>query len=294
MENVYITKYSFSQISSKLKTKINLNREELIDYIVNDFEELDITKEKIADLINTNELEEFYLFKNILINFEKFLNEIENNKKNIQDHVKSQNNSLLFNISEPAYHLNSSCKWMSKSFYNVKLPDNLHIEEKLKIEIKDWILKNKSNYNFQDLNHLFKQKFNFSFDLIEQRIDNSGTQSFENKEIDYIFDEEIKEKFKQLKFFFDQDFAQEILNYKYADSWKILKNKEFYSQNVIDLHTVKDAFKNIIQDYYIKKYNKELKFNSSTLERIGFKKCKACEKELTPLVYNPVEIELDF
>jgi hypothetical protein len=282
MLKVYITNASMKQISKSLRTKKTfITRDEMLENIIEDSELSSlISKEQFNEIFNNNDLKDFYFMKMMLKDFGTLITTIQGNKNIITDYINNQNKIYAYQVKAPAYHSNTSCQWMNKSFNNIHIPQNCLSDEKTEQKVKEWIYTHK-NLSFEEINEKFKIEFNCKEGLEKVSRDNSGLTDFENNEIGAIFQTEIKNKYKQLKFFLDGDFANKVANFRYASSFKIkdiLKNdndKESH-QAILDFHTVKNMLQTIIFDFYKSKYNAELSFEDTILDSIGFNQCKGC------------------
>lgn len=282
MSKVYITNASMKQISKSLRTKKTfITRDQMLENIVEDSELSSlVSKEQFNEIFNNNDLKDFYFMKMMLKDFGTLITTIQGNKNIITDYINNQNKIYAYQVKAPAYHSNTSCQWMNKSFNNIHIPQNCLSDEKTEQKVKEWIYTHK-NLSFEEINEKFKIEFNCKEGLEKVSRDNSGLTDFENNEIGAIFQTEIKNKYKQLKFFLDGDFANKVANFRYASSFKIkdiLKNdndKESH-QAILDFHTVKNMLQTIIFDFYKSKYNAELSFEDTILESIGFNQCKGC------------------
>ncbi|CAA6804478.1 MAG: Unknown protein [uncultured Sulfurovum sp.] len=50
---------------------------------------------------------------------------------------------------------------------------------------------------------------------------NSGHKNFENKKVELDLEEKIKNKYTQLRFYFDFEFADKLQKYRYAPEYKV-------------------------------------------------------------------------
>lgn len=110
---------------------------------------------------------------------------------------------------------------------------------------------------------------------------NSGNKIFDNKKIELDIDEKIKNKYTQLRFYFNFELADKLTKYRYAPEYKVEKivsmekNKELH-QPIREFHEAKKVLKEMLMVSYQKKYNKDLTFNSQLLESLGFRGCSVC------------------
>jgi len=284
MSIVYITNASLNLISKSLRIKkTKISREGMLENLSSDFGiEHIITANILDDIFNSNELKDMYFRKMVLKDFHILMNEIEGNKQIIKNYVDESNKKYAIKVKEPAYHIYEDCAWMRKSFKNIQIPTQFLKNSELTIKVENWISENK-NMRFLELNEKFKTLFNSKEDLIEIDRKNSGSTSFDNKKININFNTEVKTKYKQLRFFLDGDFADKLKNYKYARKYEIknfLKNNRDINSHktILDFHDVKEELEDIIYNCLRETYNKELKFERTLLDEIGFNICKSCSK----------------
>jgi RecG-like helicase len=213
--------------------------------------------------------------------FKELMTNIQGNRNIITEYVNNQNKRYAYQVKAPAYHKNINCQWMNKSFNNIQIPQNslsdIHTEQK----VKEWISANKK-LAFEELNQKFKIEFNCKEGLEKISRVNSGSTDFENDNLEKTFQQEIKIKYKQLKFFLDGELTKKVANFRYAPSFKIkeiLRNNkdEKAHQTILNFHSIKDAIKKIIFDFYKSKYNEDLSFEDTILDSIGFSKCRTDE-----------------
>jgi hypothetical protein len=288
-QNVYITNASLNMIFKSLRNKkISLSREELLSHISLDFEdEFEGTsfRDNIHLTFNTMELKEIYFEGMVLKNISKVIDEIEGNKNIIEEYIMNSNKSYAYQIKAPAFHTTNNCNLLQSNFENIVIPEDCKIDETKRELIKEWIKANRNKYpTFTDLNAKFKIEFQCDCNLEEVSRLNSGSIDFENYNIKVSnIVSDIKNKFVQLRFFFDSEFAKKIENFKYATTYKLKnqlsidKDKETH-KSIIDYHTVKDSLRQMISEHYRYNYNIALSFDQKILKAIGFRSCNGCNK----------------
>lgn len=284
MSKVYITNASFRMITKSLQyKKCKLNRDELLQNISDDFAtefENESFIENIRQFYNSNELKDIYFGKKLLEDFAELLKDIEGNKEIITEHVERSNKMYAFEIKAPAFHNSQSCHWMMSDFKNIIIPEDCKLNSDKYQKAIQWIIDNK-NLSFFELNSKFKIEFECDCDLEEVARTNSGEKEYDNEQINFNLYTQSDKNFRQMKMFFDGEFAKKVQDLKYAPSHslkKILKNykDEPYYKTIIDFHTMKEATKQMIIKYYQHKLNIDLSFDQSLLESIGFRKCNGC------------------
>ena len=267
MSKVYITNANLNLISKSLKRRLKISRTYMISDISDDFDKEFLTYNHLNDILNTDELQDIYTKKNILRDFSKLLDSIQQNKTIVTNYIKTENQKYAFTIKQPSYHRVQSCEWMKKNFNNIEIPHECISNKEKSDQVKKWIKNNEENLknNFNYYNNLFKYEFNCIEGLKQINLKNSGYEDVDNKTFEMDINTKIKEKYRQLRFFFDTEFADKIMNFRYAPNYKIndiLENEQNQNlkKNIIDFHTIKNELKNIIIQYYKDKYNTDLSF----------------------------------
>lgn len=273
-------------ISKSLRyKKTKLSREEMLNNISSDFAHEfsdDIFLENISSFYNTNELKDIYFIKLLLKDFKELLNEIDGNKNFITEYVEKSNRMYAYSINSPAFHKESNCQWMKSDFENIIIPLDCRLDTEKKTKALEWLKKNKG-LSFSELNSKFKIEFECDCDLEEVKKQNSGHDAFDNTQIKLDLYKEVNEKFRQMRMFFNGEFAKKVQSLKYAPSFglkKILKNNtnDPYYDTIIDFHTMKESVLHMIINYYQNKFNIDLSFDQPLLESIGFRACSGCQK----------------
>jgi len=284
MSQVYITNASLNQISKSLRSKkSNRSRYEIMENISNDFTSNEIISNDILDeLFNNSELKDIYFMKMILEDFSMLLEQIDGNKNIITESIARANKQYAYGTKAPSYHHDTQCQWMNKMFTNIEIPRECIEDIEMEKRAKEWLMEFR-NLPFQELNEKFKIEFNCSVGLQQIERKNSGNVSFDNEEVQLNFNNEVKAKYQQLRFFLDDEFSEKLNKFKFAPSFKLKQilsndNDTNSHQSILDFHSVKNSLKQIIYNFYKEKYNSELSFESTILDSIGFNKCRGCNK----------------
>ena len=183
---------------------------------------------------------------------------------------------------------------MKNDFKNIIIPENCNLSIEKRQKAIKWLSDNK-NLLFFELNSKFKIEFECDCDLEEVERSNSGEIEYDNEQINFKLYSETLKTFKQMRMFFDGEFAKKVQDFKYASSHNLkkmlhnYKDTEYYN-TIIDFHTMKDVTKQMFIKYYQYKLNIDLSFDQSLLESIGFRKCSGCAK----LTYVKQNNNLDF
>ena len=108
--------------------------------------------------------------------------------------------------------------------------------------------------------------------------ENSGNIEIENNSLENLIFKTEK-SLKQLKLYFNTEFAKKIKNYRYAPkiTEELLKNeKEEVKNEILEFHKVKKEFIQLIFSILQQKYNTDLSFDKTILDFIGFRNCSVC------------------
>jgi len=242
MGNVYITEANLRLIFKSLKSKNSFSRIDMITDIADDNNILDgiISKEALDELLNNVELQDLFLFKHIVKDFDEILNVIDKNRESIKEYIHSQNSKWEKKIKFPAYHYDSNCEWMKKDFKNIDKRTHEPIH----------------------------------------RV-NSGHKNFENRKVELDLEEKIKNKYTQLRFYFDFEFADKLQKYRYAPEYKVeniisTEKDTRLHEPIREFHQAKKILKDMLMTFYQKKYNRALTFNNKILDSLGFRECSVC------------------
>jgi len=241
IKNVYITEANFRLIFKSLRHKNTFSRVDMIADIAED-KILDgsVSSEAINELFNNFEIQDLFLFKYILKDFNEILNKIDKNRESIQEYIKSQNKQYERKIKFPAYHNDINCKWMKKDFKNIDKTTHQVVYKK-----------NSRNRNFENRQ--------IELDL-EDKIKDKYTQ------LQFYFNFELADQLAKYRY------ASE---YKVDDIISMEKNKKLH-QPIRDFHEAKKILKEMMMSFYQKKYNKEVTFHNQLLDSLGFRECSAC------------------
>jgi len=275
MTIIYITNASLNMIAKSLKGKIAMgNIDDTVQQLINHQELSDFTNvTNIREIFNINEIQELYRIMLVVKDLKKIIMDIKGNKEIITQYINMQNRRYAFEVKAPAYHKERECKWLLSPFENVEIPERCVDEEGAK-KAKAWVRKHKSLL-FEELNEKFKKHFNCEEGLILVERKNSGQTDFEDKNLVEIVSEGIVKKYRQLRFFFDHEFADKVRNLRYMPFYKvdtILQNDKDTQthQTVYEFHQVKSDLKHMLINFYIAKENPDISFDEKLLDSIGF------------------------
>jgi len=278
MENVYITNASFNLIFKSIKDKANItqDRETMISDIAPNNDALQNT---LQTLFNDKELKRILLKKELLQNLASVFKNLMDNKKDIEEYIEKSNQTYLYSIKAPAYHIDKNCSCSYNSFHNIKFSDQLQNDPNID-KMKQWIKAN-SKLKFAELKKQFYTKFNLKSGLEEVLYKNTDTISLNNFDLKTLL-EDIEGQYvlnQDILNDSNEKHRKQINNMKFA-SWMQFQKMKFKDQELADkiqqFHIYKNSINNMIFKYLKLKTNAELSFESSLLESIGFRKCQKC------------------
>jgi hypothetical protein len=301
MSTAYITKRSFKLISSKISKVITTDKDAMLDELAGDFPLDDlIDSRKLNELLNRHEINEMFIAKKLFENFSGFIEEIRNNQSSIRETIQRQNRHMAQEVKMPAYHLDDRCGGMLSGFFNIAFPDSLNAT--LTTEAKQWtrmhpdyvaMLNHRSDPQafqtcFARLSGAFKNAFGCREDLRIIDLANSGAASVDNRRVAELvknpyaaLEEAFLEKYTQLRFYFDGEFADKIRHLVYMPHYKVdgylQTQKDPKAGTVIhEFHTVKQQLITVMTEVYRQKYGFDFSVESEILDALGFRPCRRC------------------
>lgn len=282
--------------SKRILRKINLN--DIPDI------EGDVYKKPIY-FLSKWETKYLLLMQSLLKEPEKFAIEV------YQPVVNKDTFQYVFESEQPpSYHSNKSCERLTSNFKNFEVPfeikarerenaekegkstEEIDIAEKKQVEVfRTWFKENFELFT-NDTEGFLKQldiKWNIQRNVNEIERDNSGVESIENlnlaeleKEIDKVISEagkyfvnnkdrqHIIRRFQKLTFLAYRKGNIDINNTELSDE----ELREF----LLEYDTkFKKPLKELLIQYYRIKYNPDLSFEGSLLERLNFRQCSVCD-----------------
>lgn len=190
-----------------------------------------------------------------------------------------------------AYHKFNNCEKITSVFKNFHIPDS--IREKGEIEVKrfrEWFKEN-GKY-LEEKPDLFSSKlfiaFNVQMNSKSIQVKNSGIAEIDNLNLNQL-EQRIKDILSlAIKFYNDNPSLKEVLDRFKKYTFLAYKNEEIKDNetNLTDCElksflkeydlNFKRPMKEMLLQYYMIKYNPELKFSGLLLEQLGFKQCSTC------------------
>jgi len=282
MKTVYITKANLNRIISNLKSTVTFSIDSVVNEIEKDLQQYNLFHEDhITDFFNNNELKNIILYKKVLSSeFETIINNIKQNKQNINYDIANSNKKYLFKTDRPAYHSDSTCHYLNSDFNNIRLPEQYN-NDNVKKNLQKYI-----HLPFNHINNIFQKLYNTNEQLTEIHYDNTGSTTFINSKVkDLIVIEQKAIKYKkQLRFLLsNENIGKKIANFRYAPTSKlalVIQNEDVQTKKaIIEFHEAKIKLKEIIYNLYNIKNNQledKFHFNQYVLDEIGFKACRGC------------------
>lgn len=269
-EKVYITLSNLERITQTTKPDIILNGK-IHDRTIYFFSEIEI--------------------KNLL-SIRTFLNNPSFFVDNYYSPILSEDNhKYVFEVGKPAYHKRNDCERLNSNFRNFEIPEKIKEEGKEKIsEFRNWF---KENLDLLDNPVVFVKRLNEKFGIKTNpkaiQYENRGTEEFENLNLYFIPATIDKLVFKAADFYKSSSKKEQDILKKFSTrTFLAFSDKKIEDNNTglsdSELKTfLKDydtTFKKPIRNLIIKKFigeaNEALRFDSTLLDKLGFKPCKKC------------------
>ena len=285
MDKVYITKASTRLIFKSLKEQdAKVTNVEIQKELEDDFANASIVPENAFNIFfNFKELKNIYKMKMIFKNLDTLLSSVADNKEIVTKYIEIENKRYVKDVKAPAYHTLTECKWLNSDFSNIQMPTEIK-DAAMREKIKGFLNIHKDK-KFDEINTLYKEEFGSLKDLVEVHLKNSGTENFDNNEMIASLIAKIKNEFSNMDSILHSGVNnaenKTIKNIKYADSWRIksilkgnLSNED--AEKVKKFMETKKSLEETIFNFYREKYNKDLSFEGTVLDSIGFRICSGC------------------
>lgn len=266
----FITNYNFSKI--------------IKDIDIRDTVEGDVYKKPIY-FLNNNEKTKLLKIRMLLQlhhqDLVKYYTKVEK---------KEDTQSWIFEGGTPAYHQIPDCSTLSSEYINFPIPEEI----KGNNTVKDFRLWFKENMHLiaDGKEDIFKLHLLTKFGVQLQskiQIPNSGKKILDNLELTEL-ERRIDAILSEASSFFGSASSREkdaikkyskrafLHNSKYAinDNDTGLSEKELRGFLFTYDTKFKTPMKDLLQQFYMVKYNPTLEFKGSLLEQLGFKKCTKC------------------
>ena len=193
-----------------------------------------------------------------------------------------QDNPYYLNVygGSPSYHASINCSRLNSEFKGFRIPKEL-LDAGKGPEARQWYRQNK-NLAPDQLEMRFHLRFGIKY--IVEEYDNSGVREVDNRSVQEI-EEAIKEQLEKADKFGNSYEEKRIIK-AFGTIHYITKRKHFHA-NYYDTNKVKEVIERfnkeirypliqLLQAYFIRKYNSELDYNGKALDQLGFKPCAQC------------------
>lgn len=282
------------EIVSKIGTNVKINEKV---YITNfNFER--ITQKTKPNIVFSGEIHDrpIYFFgeyeKKKLLAVRTFLNNpsffVDNYYSPI---ITDDHHKYIFEGEKPAYHKRNDCERLNSNYRNFEIPEKIKEQGEEKInEFRKWFKENLNLLNTPDVFVMrLYSKFGISTNPKAIQYDNTGTDEFENLNLFFIPAVIDKLVFKAADFYKSSSKKEQDILKKFStrtflafSDKKIEDNNTGLSDSELKtfLKDYDNTFKKPIRNLIIKKFigeaNVDLKFDSTLLDKLGFKPCKNC------------------
>lgn len=254
----------------------------------------DVYKKPIY-FLGKSEVKYLLLMQSLLKDPEKFAIEIYKPIVNV-DTFK-----LVYESEQPSsYHLDSKCDRLNSNFKNFEIPFEIKVRafeqggeelEKMQVQkFRNWFKANLDLYVNDP--EKFLRKLDIDWNVLrkmeEIEKDNSGIKEIENLNLQELETEIDKIISEAGRFFTNNPDKQSILRRFQKLTFLAYSTKEIYSNDtglndnelkefLLKYDTsFKKPLKKLLLEYYRVKYNPDLTFEGTLLERLNFKLCSSC------------------
>jgi hypothetical protein len=221
----------------------------------------------------------------------EFLKDPENILKVYKKRVTVDSKQFIFEGAKPSYHTYSDCQNLKSKYNNYEIPQEIKDRGDDEIyKFRTWFKQNQNYLEEKPDLFIFKLKIAFNLGVLPSAVvyDNSGITEIDNLNLNDL-ESRIDNILKLAgSFYTDNPDKQTILKrfQKYtflAYSKNPIKNNDTQLSDD-ELKSLlfeydmkfKKPFKELLLQYYMVKFNPELKFNGLLLEQLGFKICQNC------------------
>lgn len=221
----------------------------------------------------------------------EFLKDPENIISVYKRRNKIDTKQYIYEGLQPAYHAQKNCGNLQSKYRNYEIPEE--IKERGEEEIKKFRSWFKLNQNYLESKpDLFIAKMQIAFNLstvpTAVDYDNTGATEFDNLNLDDLEDRIDSVLRAAGNFYKDNPDKQSVIKRFQKFTYLAYKNEEIRNNDTELTDTelksflfeydykFKKPFKDLLLQYYMVRFNPDLKFNGLLLEQLGFRKCKSC------------------
>lgn len=205
--------------------------------------------------------------------------------------ITEDSNRYIFEEGSPAYHRRQDCERLNSNFINFEIPLKIKQQGKEKInEFRKWFKENLHLLNNPDVFAMrLRAKFGITTNPKAIEYENRGISEFDNLNLYFIPAAIDKFVFKAADFYNSSSENEKNILKKFSkhtylafSDAKIKDNDTGLSDSELKkfLKDYDSAFKKPIRNLIIKKFieeaNEDLRFDSTLLDKLGFKPCKNC------------------
>lgn len=273
MSKVFITKSNLNSIISSLEEN---NQSET-------FDKSNVYKWDIY-FLNKKDIERLHKQR-------EFLRDPENLYKIYKKRTKTDSKKYIYEGMQPAYHEISDCEYIRSNFKNYEIPDEIKERGDFEIEkFRKWFKQNQTY--LENKPDLFVAKLQIAFDLnIVPRVvesENTGITNIENMNLNEL-EIKIDSILRSAATFYNDNPDKKAVIKRFQKITFLAFKKTPIEENNTTLNDeelksfLKEYDRNfkkpvieLLLQYYMVKYNPELKFEGLLLDQLGFKKCQKC------------------
>lgn len=269
-EKVYITYSNLKRITRKTKPDIVLEGK-IHDRPIYFFNEFEIQK---------------------LLLIKSFINNPHNFIDNYYLPITTEDSKkYVFEEKSPAYHKRKDCERLNSNFTNFEIP--LKIKEQGTEKIKEFRQWFKENLNLLNTPDVFTMRLNSKFGINTNpkaiEFENRGISEFDNLNLYLITNRIDKLIFKAADFYNSANKSEQNILKKFSKRTYLAFSETTIEDNDTGISdtelkaflkdydsTFKKPIRNLIIRKFIGEANEDLQFDSTLLDKLGFKPCKNC------------------
>lgn len=236
----------------------------------------------------------YFLHKNEINRLAKqkeFLKDPENVVRVYKKKSGIDNNKYIYEGKNPSYHTKTNCKNLNSKFSNYEIPEEIREKGKEEIQrFRKWFKENLGLMNVKPDLFVAKMQIAFGLKYIPQPVnyDNTGITEFDNLNLNQL-EERINLILREASVFYNDNPEKQTIIKRFSKLTFLADRKEKILNNDTKLsdeelksflkeydQSFKKPVKELLLQYFMVKYNPELKFDGWLLDQLNFKMCNNC------------------
>ena len=194
--------------------------------------------------------------------------------------------------NKPSFHNSTACKYLYSSFSNFKITREMR-RKKIVEKVREWYKEQRFKYNIE--NELDREiiisncKLKFGLNEIPEFVHyvSKGIEENANYNIETV-KERLENTIKNANYFYESDNDNKSILDKYGkliyfDNYEFCGLDKISEENHSVLKEFAQDYKSKVaywlSEYYRIKFNKNIEFEGSLLEKLGFQECSICSND---------------